>query len=104
MTRSAVLVASFDQLGFWRQVLAREPRTAELSTVSLRRYDLPALRVWALVAAKFRAAGRVERLLAVTGGWPFLVERAAGEAASSAGELKVMDRIEAALGDAGRSC
>ncbi|WP_139209859.1 hypothetical protein [Microlunatus flavus] len=97
VTRSSVLVADTGQLKFWREVLAQEAEVPTLSTVSLRRYDLESLRVWALMATKFRGSGRVERLLDVTGGWPFLVERAATQAVSSVGEAKVMDRLEASL-------
>lgn len=98
VTRATVLIADADQLGFWRDVLAREASVPELSTVSLRRYDLPTLRVWALVANMFGASlERTERLLQVTGGWPFLVERAATRRASSVGEVKVMDGLETFL-------
>ena len=97
VTRSTVLVANTSQLEFWREVLSMESAVPELSTVALRRYDLDTLRVWALVAGKFRSPGRAERLIEVTGGWPLLVERAAAQQASSAGELKVMTAIEARL-------
>jgi hypothetical protein len=99
VTRSVALVSTAQQMGFWRQVFAREGDTPELGTVALRRYDERTLKIWAIVAEKFHGS-RTTRLLEVTGGWPVLVERAAEQASTTADEVATLDQIEAHLATA----
>ncbi|WP_436739366.1 hypothetical protein [Streptomyces sp. BBFR102] len=77
VTRAVVLVTDTGQLDLWRLLLMGEERTSA-SPVILRRHDRRSLRGWAQRvedAEVFDSDERVERLYAVTGGWPFLVDR-----------------------------
>ena len=75
VTRSVVLIAGPDQLGFWQEALAVGERPG-LGLVTLRRLDRPAIHVWSLDTEYFTTPERQLRLLEVTGGWPSLTERA----------------------------
>ncbi len=94
VTRSVVLVTGAHQMPFWRSVMDAQPETASLGTVTLSRHDVKTLRVWTMTAQRFRAPERTDRLLAVTGGWPFLLERAAAKARSASREPSALDDLE----------
>jgi hypothetical protein len=100
VTRSVALVAGAGQMGFWREVFSRQDDTLALGTVALRRYDERTLKVWTMLAEKFRTPARAARLLAVTGGWPVLVERAAQQAGTASLELSTLTKLEAHLATA----
>jgi hypothetical protein len=75
VTRSVVLVAGPEQLGFWQKAFAAGEQPG-LGTVALRRLDRHAMHVWSLDTGHFITPDRQARLLDVTGGWPYLTERA----------------------------
>ena len=75
MTRSVVLVAGPGQLGFWQEAFAAGEQPG-LGTVALRRLDRRTMHVWSLDTGHFTTPERQARLLEVTGGWPYLTERA----------------------------
>jgi hypothetical protein len=100
VTRSVALVAGAGQMGFWREVFSRQDDTPALGTVALHRYDQRTLKVWTMLAEKFRSAECAGRLLAVTGGWPVLVERAAQQAGTASLERSTLTRLEARLATA----
>jgi hypothetical protein len=99
VTRSAVLVAGPNQLPLWREVLAALPTSAGLGVVSPRRYDAANLPSRWDTDEPFGADGRREDLLAVTGGWPLLVERAVAYA-DRTGETSALARLERHLATA----
>jgi hypothetical protein len=75
VTRSVVLVAGPNQLGFWQEAYAAEEQPG-LGMVALRRLDRRAMHVWSLGTGQFTMPDRQARLLQVTGGWPYLTEQA----------------------------
>ncbi len=75
VTRSVVLVAGPDQLEFWQEAFAAGEQPG-LGTVALRRLDRRTMHVWSLDTGHFTTPDRQARLLEVTGGWPYLTERA----------------------------
>ncbi|MEU7041114.1 hypothetical protein AB0A77_08635 [Streptomyces varsoviensis] len=75
VTRAVVLVTDTGQLDLWRVLLTGEERTSAAPVV-LRRHDRRSLRGWAQRAEAFNTNERLERLYALTGGWPLLVDRA----------------------------
>ncbi|MEU9498468.1 hypothetical protein [Streptomyces sp. NPDC048196] len=75
VTRAVVLVTDTAQLDLWRALLTGEARTSAVPVV-LRRHDRRSLRGWAQRAEVFTTDERLERLHALTGGWPLLVDRA----------------------------
>ena len=75
VTRSAVLVAGPHQLRFWQRTFAAGEQPG-LGMVTLRRLDRHAIHVWSLDTGRFNTSERQARLLEVTGGWPYLTERA----------------------------
>jgi hypothetical protein len=85
VTRAVVLVAGPEQLPFWREALAHAERPG-FGVVSLRRFDRTTLRVWSLDTGRFATEERQSRLLATSGGWPALVERAVTLAAQHESE------------------
>lgn len=93
VTRSAVLISSPGQMSFWRHVLASSDANPVVGTVTLRRYDETSLRVWSMSSHSFHKEERLARLLKVSGGWPFLVERAAGAVNDGADEATVLDDL-----------
>ncbi|MEU6998974.1 hypothetical protein [Nonomuraea sp. NPDC046570] len=92
VTRSVVLIASPATLPFWLRVFGEE--VPELGVVTLRRYDRRTLEVWSLESGGFGTEEGRERLLRVTSGWPYLVERALELAAGLDGEDEALDRVE----------
>jgi hypothetical protein len=85
VTRSVVLVTGPDQLGFWQQTFAKGEQPV-LGSVALRRLDRRALHVWSLGTDHFTTSDRQTRLLEVTGGWPYLTERAVAMAVEHGSE------------------
>jgi len=85
VTRSAVLVAGPHQLGFWHDAFAGGEQPG-LGMVTLRRLDRHAIHVWSLDTGHFTNPERQTRLLEVTGGWPYLAERALALAAEHGSE------------------
>ncbi len=75
VTRSVVLVSGPDQLGFWQEAFAAGEQPG-LGTIALHRLDRRAMHVWSLDTGHFTTPERQARLLEVTGGWPYLTERA----------------------------
>lgn len=75
VTRSVVLVAGPDKIRFWRETFAADEQPG-LGLVTLRRLDKRAMDVWASDTEYFAKPERKARLLEVTGGWPYLTERA----------------------------
>ncbi|MGW7406830.1 hypothetical protein ACWGI9_24435 [Streptomyces sp. NPDC054833] len=79
-TRSVVLVSSPEQLGFWRDLLTA-PETAggdDDTVVVLRRYDRRGLRDWTQQHSAYETEERLTKLAAITGGWPFLLDKVLG--------------------------
>ncbi|MBN0042933.1 hypothetical protein JS756_02130 [Streptomyces actuosus] len=75
VTRAVVLVTDPTQLSLWRSLLTgAEPTSA--APVVLRRHDRRSLRGWAQRVNVFHTDDRLDRLHALTGGWPLLVGRA----------------------------
>lgn len=75
VTRAVVIVTDPGQLDLWRTLLTgAEPTSA--APVALRRHDHRGLRGWAQRVEMFHTDDRLERLHALTGGWPLLVDRA----------------------------
>lgn len=77
-------------MDLWCTVMRDAGHIPALGTVTLRRYDRLALRVWALVSEKFSVKERQERLLEVTDGWLMLVERAAALVAAGKEEAQAL--------------
>ncbi|GAA2266616.1 hypothetical protein GCM10010232_68750 [Streptomyces amakusaensis] len=75
VTRAVVLVTDTGQLDLWRALLTGEALTSAVPVV-LRRHDRRGLRGWAQRAEMFNTDERLDRLYALTGGWPLLVDRA----------------------------
>ncbi|KOG52546.1 NUP-1 protein [Streptomyces griseoflavus] len=75
VTRAVVLVTDARQLGLWRDLLTGQERTSALPVV-LRRHDRSSLRGWAQQVEVFNTDERLDRLYALTSGWPLLVDRA----------------------------
>ncbi|GAB3109946.1 hypothetical protein GCM10027160_09570 [Streptomyces calidiresistens] len=74
VTRSVVLVSGVGQLGFWADLLVG-PGADEETVVVLRRHDQRGLKDWAQRHSLCETDQRLARLTAVTGGWPFLLDR-----------------------------
>ncbi|WP_407565993.1 hypothetical protein [Streptomyces sp. 184] len=75
VTRSVVIVTDTRQLDLWRSLLLETEESSALPVV-LRRYDHRSLQDWAQRTELFYTNGRLDRLYELTGGWPYLVERA----------------------------
>ncbi|WP_329172525.1 hypothetical protein OG754_10910 [Streptomyces decoyicus] len=75
VTRAVVFVTDPGQLDLWRVLLTGEERTSAVPVV-LRRHDRRSLRGWAQRAEVFNVDERLDRLYALTSGWPLLVDRA----------------------------
>ncbi|MGA5201120.1 hypothetical protein [Streptomyces variegatus] len=76
VTRAVVLVTDTGQLQLWRALLTGEQQVPAAPVV-LRRHDRHSLRGWAQrLGEVFNTEERLERLYAVTSGWPWLVDRA----------------------------
>ncbi|MER0483329.1 hypothetical protein ABR737_34190 [Streptomyces sp. Edi2] len=75
VTRAVVLVTDTGQLDLWRVLLTGEERTSAVPVV-LRRHDRRSLRGCAQRAEAFNMDERLDRLYALTSGWPLLVDRA----------------------------
>ncbi len=93
VTRSVVLVCDTTQTSLWRDAIAERDHTPSLGIVALQRFTLESLRVWSGVQEKFRADGRTERLMNITGGWPYLVQMVADKV-TTAGEVAAMNQVE----------
>ncbi|MBB1257860.1 hypothetical protein [Streptomyces alkaliterrae] len=74
-TRSVVLVSGAAQLGFWSELLTG-PDADHDTVVVLRRHDPRSLKDWTQRHSLFETEERLTRLSAVTGGWPYLLDRA----------------------------
>ena len=97
VTRSVVLVAGAHQMPFWREVMQTESSTPSLGMVALSRHDAKTLRVWSMTAQRFSGGERVDQLLAVTGGWPFLLEQVAAKASQASREPVALAAMEERL-------
>ncbi|GAA2115987.1 hypothetical protein [Streptomyces synnematoformans] len=75
VTRSVVIVTDTRQLDLWRPLLLETEKTSALPVV-LRRYDRRSLHDWAQRTELFNTNGHPDRLYELTGGWPYLVDRA----------------------------
>jgi hypothetical protein len=94
VTRSAVLVAGPEKMRFWLDTFAGGEKPG-LGIVTLRRLDKRAMDVWAADTEYFIKPERKARLLEITGGWPYLTERAialAEEFASADAALEALMR------------
>lgn len=102
VTRSVVIVAGPDHLPFWEWAL-NHVEQPELGIVTLHRYNWHTLRVWALDSdtGQFLADDRRERLFEVTGGWPYLVDKAAELAVRISSEERVLRTLEEQLSSDG---
>ncbi|MGW3113380.1 hypothetical protein [Streptomyces sp. NPDC001091] len=78
VTRAVVLVTDESQLGLWRPLLMGAERSSAVPVV-LRRHDRRSLQGWAQRVQKFHTDDRLDRLYALTSGWPLLVDRATRE-------------------------
>jgi hypothetical protein len=93
VTRSAILIAGPDSIGWWRTVLSSSaPRGLDITT--LARYDARTLKVWSLSADKFTTEDKRAELLRVTGGWPALVEKVAALADSLGDEHSALADVQ----------
>lgn len=75
VTRAVVIVTGPAQLALWRDLLMGGETTSAVPVV-LRRHDRRSLRDWAQRQDAFNTDDRLDRLYALTGGWPCLVDRA----------------------------
>ncbi|MFD8913692.1 hypothetical protein [Streptomyces sp. NPDC059575] len=75
VTRAVVLVTNTTQLALWRPLLTGTEPTPAVPVV-LRRHDRRSLRGWAQRVEMFHTDDRLDRLHALTSGWPVLVDRA----------------------------
>ncbi|CAL9292599.1 hypothetical protein [Streptomyces sp. SudanB52_2052] len=73
-TRSVVLVSGVGQLGFWSDLLTGA-EADEDTVVVLRRHDSRSLKDWTQRHSLCETDERLARLAAVTGGWPFLLDK-----------------------------
>jgi hypothetical protein len=96
VTRAVVLVAGSDQLRFWQETFAAGEQPG-LGTVALRRLDRRAMHVWSLDTGHFTTPERQARLLEVTGGWPYLTERAVALAVKHGSEDAALDELAKVL-------
>lgn len=96
VSRAVVIVTDSAQLALWRTLLMGEERTPAAPVV-LRRHDRRSLRDWAQreKAEGFNTDDRLDRLHALTGGWPYLVDRAH----QLYGELKDAEAVLRRLAD-----
>ncbi|MGC4997217.1 hypothetical protein [Streptomyces sp. DT195] len=78
VTRAVVLVTDASQMGLWRSLLTGTERSSAMPVV-LRRHDRRSLQGWAQRVQKFHTDDRLDRLYALTSGWPLLVDRATEE-------------------------
>ncbi|WP_194915402.1 hypothetical protein [Catenulispora rubra] len=99
VTRSVVIVSGAAQIGFWLEALAAG-RQSGFGVVSLRRFDRRTLHVWSLESSRFQTEERQRRLLAVTSGWPMLVEQAVELAVSQGSEDAALTELERVLAGA----
>ncbi|MET8514266.1 hypothetical protein [Streptomyces sp. NPDC005077] len=77
--RSVVLISGAAQLDFWQELVADEESGQSPggeTVVVLRRYDPRSLKDWTQRHRLCETDERLNRLIAITGGWPFLLERA----------------------------
>jgi hypothetical protein len=100
-TVGIVLVLGIDTLSFWREATTRGATGSRPRTVSLRRWDDAAVRVWVQdTDLDLRSEQSRARLLEVTGGWPNLI---ADVTARTDGGKKlastVLGDLEAKLGE-----
>jgi hypothetical protein len=96
VTRSAVIVSATAHLGFWQRVFTQGERHG-LGVVSLRRFDRRTLRVWSLDTGRFATDERQARLLAVTSGWPLLVEQVVEAEGAHQSEDRALDQLQRQL-------
>ncbi|MFF0711555.1 hypothetical protein ACWEVM_06315 [Streptomyces bauhiniae] len=78
VTRAVVLVTDASQMGLWRPLLMGTERSSAVPVV-LRRHDRRSLQGWAQRVQKFHTDDLLDRLYALTSGWPLLVDRATEE-------------------------
>ncbi|TDW92883.1 hypothetical protein EV137_0150 [Kribbella pratensis] len=91
VTRAVVLITNAHQMPFWREV--EQTSEPSLGTVALQRYDARTLRAWSILNERFGAAGRLDKVMSATGGWPFLVDRIATSSTDQAGELRAIESV-----------
>lgn len=75
-SRSVVLVSGAAQLDFWRELLVSTDADDHGLAMTLRRYDLRALKDWTQRHSLCQTEERVASLHARTGGWPYLLDKA----------------------------
>ncbi|MGW1473199.1 hypothetical protein ACWCQJ_18390 [Streptomyces olivaceus] len=100
-TRSVVLISSAAQLGFWRELLTDSAirwTDGDDITVVLRRYDLRSLRDWAQDRDGYETEERQARLAAVTGGWPYLLDRVTDLREQYKDQDRALSELEERLG------
>ncbi|RCG32719.1 hypothetical protein DQ384_04370 [Sphaerisporangium album] len=95
VTRAVVLIADPATMPFWMRVLAQD--LPELGVVTLRRHDRRTLKVWSVETGRFGNEHDRDRLLAVTSGWPYLVEKAFTQCTDTESEDEALRRLSAEL-------
>ncbi|MFJ2695612.1 hypothetical protein ACIO5Z_05290 [Streptomyces rochei] len=101
-TRSVVLVSSAAQLAFWRELFGDTEALADGDDpmVVLRRYDRRGLRDWTQYHSAYETEERLARLAAVTGGWPFLLDRVLELREQHKDQDRALHELEQRLGQA----
>ncbi|MET8154873.1 hypothetical protein ABZT47_00790 [Sphaerisporangium sp. NPDC005289] len=95
VTRAVVMIADPVTMPFWMRVFADD--IPELGVVTLRRHDRQTLQPWSVETSRFGNEDDRDRLLAVTSGWPYLVERALTLCTVTGSEDEALRQVEAEL-------
>ncbi|MER5783238.1 hypothetical protein ABT104_16170 [Streptomyces mobaraensis] len=100
--RTVALVSGTGQFAFWRELFAEAESDVRVQNelVVLKRLDSHGIRDWAQDHGLFETEQRLETLVATTGGWPLLLERAAGEYAVCKDQDRALSAVAEELRDA----
>ncbi|GGW94141.1 hypothetical protein [Streptomyces lomondensis] len=91
-TRSVVLVSGVGQAGLWSDLLTGDEADHD-TVVVLRRHDPRSLKDWTQRHSLCETDERLARLAAVTGGWPFLLDKALDLREHHHDQDKVLQRL-----------
>ncbi len=94
-----VFVAGTENVNIWRSIAA-SGTSNEIAQVELKRWDELSLRAWlGETELPFQEEGQRAELLAVSGGWPSLVELVASKCLSGASRQTALSECRARLAD-----
>ena len=97
-SRSVILLVDARTIAWWMPYLAPDNHAPGLEVMSLRRFDRRSLRAWSSGhEAVFQDEESRSKLLALTGGWPALIERASGLAGEGRTTTAVLTELEAII-------